>query len=287
MSNHSIQGQSTPHVVPILVWSACTLSLTAVGFAQKPSFDVASIKITSSHKDGGTIGLRGGRFIAENATLRTLVSYAYSPPSGPVWDQQIVGGPNWIQDDHFDIEAKGSEDVQPPSYESVRVMLQSLLEDRFGLKIRREVEELSVYNLLVAKRGPKLSEDQTPPEPRQAFTQFTTRQDALSPLPRGALRVINSPDLTVITGFAISVPRIVSVLRTKVDRLIVDNTHINGLLDVQIEFSPSQGMPPSDLGNERGQSLVAALQDMGLKFQSGKARLDVLVIEDAQHPTAN
>ena len=132
-----------------MIWRLIPLLLMApVAWAQKPSFDVASIKPNASGQDGGSIGPRGGAFFASNVTLESLMAYAYSPPGGAFLRAQIVGAPAWIDTDRYDIEAKAGGSERVPGAD-LRVMVQSLLEDRFQLKAHREMRELPVYNLVV------------------------------------------------------------------------------------------------------------------------------------------
>jgi uncharacterized protein (TIGR03435 family) len=260
------------------------------GSAQKPSFEVASVKIDISGKGGGTMGPRPGGFFATNLPLRVFLMYAYAPPNGQLLPAQIIGGPDWIQTDNFDIDARleGNERVLP--IEQTKLMLQSLLEDRFQLKAHRETRDLPVYNLVLTRKGPKLAEDQTPPDPRRAFITFASDGKQQSPLPRGAMRVVTGTT-TTITGTAITVPQIITLLQSKSDRIVVDKTGFNGLLDVQLEFSqdlgaatPYAGVPA---GVESGPSLFAAIQELGLKLEPGKAPLEVLVIDRVQRPSEN
>ena len=126
----------------------------------KPSFDVASVKpaddcrqvISSGEKQ--MVFIRGpefqpGRFTG-CSSLKSLISIAYQ-----IEESEISGGPDWIDSASFKIEAK-AEDVT--ARERLRLMLQSLLEERFGLKIHHETQEKSVYSLVIAKGGHKLKE---------------------------------------------------------------------------------------------------------------------------------
>lgn len=147
--------------------------------AQRPVFDVASIKSNTSGQDGGSVGPRGDRLVAANLPLRALLSYAYAPANGALLRTQIVGAPDWADTDRFDIQAKmeGAElegHARTLPVDQSKLMLQSLLEDRFQLKAHRETRDLPVYNLVLIKRGPRLSADQTLPDPAQSFTQFTS-----------------------------------------------------------------------------------------------------------------
>jgi uncharacterized protein (TIGR03435 family) len=104
--------------------------------AQKPSFEVASVKPNKSAVFAGTtIGARGDRFDGTNVTLSMLLQFAYQPQDGsPLMRDRIIGVPNWIDADHFDVQAKLEEDARSIPMERIRLMLQSLLEDRFQLK---------------------------------------------------------------------------------------------------------------------------------------------------------
>lgn len=256
--------------------------------AQKPAFDVASIRPNTSASAGGGAGPRAGGFFAKNATVRALIQYAYAPPNGLFLAAQIIGGPNWTQTDHFDIEAKtGTAGAVP--IEQTKLMLQSLLEDRFQLKAHRETRDLPVYNLVLIKKGPKLSEDQTPPDPRQGFITFGSEGPSLAPLPRGAMRMVTGATTTTISGTAISISKIVMLLQGKSDRIIIDKTGFKGLVDIQLQFSPDLAAAPADLdgANPSGPSLFAAIQDLGLKLETAKAPLEVLVIDSAQKSSEN
>jgi uncharacterized protein (TIGR03435 family) len=248
---------------------------------QRPSFEVVSIKVNNSGGNNGGMGPRGSTLVGTNVTLNTLLIFAYSQPNARILDSQIVGVPHWAQTDHFDIEAKagGGARVQPG--EQTRAMVRSLLEDSFQLKAHRETRDLPVYNLLLAKNGPKLSDDQTPPDPRQQLISFASQGEPQAQLPRGALRMAAGPTATTVSGTAISVSRIVELLQGKSDHVIVDKTGFAGLIDVQLTFSPDLAPDPE------APSLLMAIQDIGLKLEPGKAPIEVLVIDRVQRPPQN
>src|SRR5262245_48236698 len=126
--------------------------------ATKPSFEVASVKRNVSG-DSYMDGSAGGRFIARAIPLRMLITEAYN-----VRDVQVMGGPTWMDTDRWDVEGKPqANDAQKPvsldgpaAANRGRLMLQSLLEDRFQLKAHWETRELPVYELTVARGGPKI-----------------------------------------------------------------------------------------------------------------------------------
>jgi uncharacterized protein (TIGR03435 family) len=266
-----------------------SLLLWQTSFAQKPSFEVASIKQNTSGRDGGSMGPRGDVFFATNMTVANFLSYAYGPVNGQLLKAQIIGGPDWINTVHFDIQAKLGGDVRSVPIEQIKVMLQSLLEDRFQLKSRRDTRDLPVYNLVLIKGGPKLSADQTPPDPRQGFINFASEGEQMGPLPRGAMRMITAPSGITLLGTAVPIPKVVTLLQGRSDRIIVDKTGFKGLFDIHLQFSPDLAAvsPVADAASEFGQSLFTAIQDLGLKLESAKAPLEVVVIDSVQKPSEN
>ena len=265
---------------------AILLLLALCVWAQKPSFEVASIKPSLSGTEGGSLGPRGNELWATNMPLENLLMYAYSPPGAPLLREQVIGAPEWARTDRFDIQAKTSGSERTPAAQ-MRIMMQSLLEDRFQLKAHRETRELPVYNLVRFKSGPKPSVDQTPPDPKQAFIQFASAAAPVEALPRGAMRIASSSSSTTLTGTAISISQIVMLLQGKSDRIISDKSGFTGLLDVHLEFSPNLPPAPGDADTPTAPSIFTAIQEIGLKLDSAKAPLEVLVIESVHKPTGN
>jgi uncharacterized protein (TIGR03435 family) len=163
--------------------------------AQKPEFDVASIKRNTSGAGVLSLQTSKGRFVAANLTLRLLLRYAYNPNMpesellraplifGDAAGIQVVGGPSWVQTEHFDVEAKPAGDLTI-SQSEMQLMVQSLLEDRFQLKVHREMREVRTYDLVVAKPGKmKLAVDENSVSPAPDPTE-----KGLPPQRRGILR---------------------------------------------------------------------------------------------------
>ena len=137
----------------ILTIAVALLGVTLAGQQAVPAFEVASIRENTSASNAGSSTSRpGGSYNVTNMTLRSLIWVAYEIPS-----QRVIEGPNWIDSIRFDIAAKAPGDPNP---EQVRVMLKSLLRERFNLVVREEKRDLPVYALVVARRdgvpGPRM-----------------------------------------------------------------------------------------------------------------------------------
>jgi uncharacterized protein (TIGR03435 family) len=164
-------------------------------------------------------------------------------------------------------------------------MLQSLLEDRFQLKKRHEMREEPVYELTVAKNGSKmkLSSDQRSPQTLDAPT-------VADPIPRGRM-VIRG---TTLEGKAIPIAALVSILADIAKRPIINKTGLSGLYDFRLEWSLDSGLATDQNGqpaappNASGPSLTTAIQEqLGLKLESARRPVEVLVIDSVQRPSEN
>ena len=317
------------------------LSCTAFAFAvmpllsqtespKKPSFEVISIKPSPpGNGPRGILGFRGDRFTMNGATVRMLLQFAYRRRN-----DQMIGGPSWIDYDRFDVQAKADCNGGALSQDQMQLMLQSLLEDRFQLKVHSEKREVPTYNLVVAKNGPKmkLSEDQsrpipqgTPPPPPCAPPSAADAAagqrgilppfDPRGPIPRGVTGMSGSPSggLTM-TATAVPISNLVNMLQGWAGRPIIDNTDLQGLFDFELQFSP-EGLPnlPTQFGpipapragpggpagiavpgaspvpaSDPAPSLFTAIQEqLGLKLESTRGPVDVLLIDSVQKPTEN
>jgi uncharacterized protein (TIGR03435 family) len=209
-------------------------------------------------------------------------------------------------------------------------MVRSMVEDRFQLKAHMETRELPIYNLVVAKDGPKIkrSEDQTPVAPSQAQPaqlcgplpaappapvpfitpgQRGSPFDPNSPAPRGFIGGMFAASTIMFRGSAVPLGNMVGMIRQQVGRPIVDKTELKGLYDFVLRFSP-EGLPnfpgviaapppqppqggaptvPAAPAAEPLPSIFTALQDLGLRLESAKGPVEVLVIDSVQKPTEN
>jgi uncharacterized protein (TIGR03435 family) len=262
-----------------------------------PSFEVASVKENRSGDLRSPMRTEpGGRFTATNVLLKFLIAEAFMGPQPVHLSSRIVGGPDWIDSTRFDIIAKASTEFRsspegPPN--ELFLMLRSLLEDRFKVRTHRETRELPVYELVVAradgKLGPQLRQSTAncdgPPPPRQPN----------EPPPCGAMR---GPARVMAGGipmrrFAEMLTAIMAVgTPASADgRLVVDKTGLSGRFAFNLAWTPEQmptaapppGIPPID---PNGPSLFTALQEqLGLKLESAKGPVEVLVIDSVERPT--
>src|SRR5437867_2748555 len=147
------------HLAQVVLFIAASSLLTPLlsqTVTRKPSFDVASVKPSAP----GVTAFRGGGprangFVMDGATLRMLLQFAYSPTNVDsrvatpmLLNNQIIGGPSWIDSERFDVQAKVERNTAVSS-DQLRLMVQSLLEVRFQLKVHQEMRELPIYNLVI------------------------------------------------------------------------------------------------------------------------------------------
>ncbi len=233
--------------------------------------------------------LPGGRFTATNNTLRALILNAYGISSS---SHLLSGGPSWIDSETFDVEAKAEAGVIPDSvparvlWEKTRLMLRTLLADRFHLVIRREAREIQLYELVVAKNGSKLKESQ------KDCAASATACHGFSGNP------------TRLSGLGVDMFDLALILSSYADRPVVDKTGVQGLFDIHLEWNPFAGrvQPVEDAPrapaapSREGPSpdatslptLFTALeQQLGLKLESRKGPIEVYVIERVERPTGN
>src|SRR5215467_12789151 len=219
----------------------CLLPLPLYGQTgvPKPFFEVASIKRNTSPEGNARVtDAPGGRFIASRIPLRRVIQFAYRG------NEDFIGGPDWIDSDRWNIEAKAADGSVPPrtgppdmtTPDTIALMVQSLLEDRFQFKAHTETRNLPLFELTIAKGGPKmqLSEDQTPPTALQGAGG--SRGAGLA---RGAMRLGRNE----FEGQAQTMDIFAKALGTiYAGRPVVDKTGLKGLYDIKLQWTPD---PPT------------------------------------------
>jgi uncharacterized protein (TIGR03435 family) len=259
--------------------------------SSKPSFEVASVKPSTAGDNRVAMRIQpGGRFIVTNATLKMIIVSAYN-----VRDYQISGGPGWITTDRWNIEGKAEEGSipartgppDPTVPDPLMLMTQSLLEDRFQLKMHRETREAPIYELVLAKAGSKmkLSANQEP----VATTPDAPQRGGPPP---GMMRLNPGGNLEG-NGVAISLLARMLSEQPITGRPVIDKTGLKGLYDFMLEWTPEAVMPglpapPSPSADTSGPSLFTALQEqLGLKLESAKGPTEFLVIDSVGRPAEN
>ena len=249
----------------IKVISLCVFAiqgLAAGAVAQKPAFDVATIKPSKEsvqfEHDGKTDFL-GDTLRMRDVTVITCIKLAYH-----VQDRQIAG-PDWLSSDHFDITAKTDG---PVDEDTMKRMLQSLLADRFALSFHREPREMKVILLTVASGGAKLKPAAAPDA--KPFRENSANGTIAKSMPIGEFADFISGPLEIP---------------------IVDRTGLAGKYDFTLDFTPYLPDPAKNMDGTRPDTtsiLKAALNDeLGLKMTASKAPVVVLVVDHVEKPSGN
>jgi uncharacterized protein (TIGR03435 family) len=248
-----------------------------------PVYDVASVKENKSGAGMMMINSKPDGFSCSNISLQTLIGFAYG-----VRQDLISGGPGWTTSTGFDVEAKvAPEDVEAFKKLSPRQrnsLLQALLTERFGLKLHTETKTLTMYDLIVAKGGPKL-------KPAAAVDPQDESAKGMDPskLP-GAGKVHGRMTIGpgMFQGESLPMQSIANQMSTIVHSTVVDKTGLKGEFDVDLKWSPEQGAASGDASGDASVSIFTAVQEqLGLKLQSTKGPVETIVIDHAEMPTAN
>jgi uncharacterized protein (TIGR03435 family) len=240
-------------------------------------FEVASVKPSTEQ----TMSIRpmpGGRLVA-TAPLKLLIMNAYG-----LQYSRVIGGPQWINEDRFAIQAKAAQDANRAQ---LMTMLQSLLEDRFRMKVHRENRETPVYDLVVDKGGSKLAPTKVSACPPSDTVTPSAQPDAGAPAPCGQMRIVPSASGVRMEGDRAPIAELVRVLAVGLpDRPVVDRTNLTGLFDIRLHFMEER--PSASASDLSGPTMFVALQEqLGLKLESSKAPMEFLIIDRVEHPTAN
>jgi bla regulator protein blaR1 len=254
----------------------------------RPAFEVASIKSNKSGNSGWFMAPQpGGRVAAQNVPLRALIQAAYQLRSF-----QVVGGPSWLDSDRFDIAAKAAGDLNP---NEMLPMLRTLLSERFKLAVHTETREQPIYALMLSRPDGKLGSRlraTTPNCAAAASNAVPTRPDPNGPPACRDFRM--SAGGLIATGM--SMEGLALRLSERVNRPVEDRTALGGLFDLEIEFSAAELQQPGPPGANANRgpadpsapSLFTALQEqLGLKLESTRAPVEILVIDHVEQPTEN
>jgi uncharacterized protein (TIGR03435 family) len=233
-------------------------------------FEVATIKPSVPDRPGKVFTVKGRQVITINTTTSDLITFAYD-----LHAKQIVGGPPWMESEKYDVNGQ-PEGQGEPSRVQLSGMIRKLLEDRFKFTFHREKRELSVYAITVAPGGPKLTKNDTNP-------------NGLPGLFFKGLGTLPAQNATM-GDFA-------GVMQTAVlDRPVVDKTGLQGRFDFTLRWTPDETqfaglgvrVPPPSNDPDAPPGLFTAFQEqLGLKLESTKAPVDVLVVDRVERPSEN
>ncbi len=263
--------------------------------AQSPAFEVASIKRNTSTGPSGARLQPGGRFTGVGVTVVTLIRQAYE-----MLPDQVINAPEWITSERYDIVAKAPDGVE--AFSAMAPLLRSLLRDRFGFNAHTETREMPVVDLVLARRdrklGPKLEQSQldcTASMMTPARAENADGRRGAAPAPpsdQPPCAQMGTPGRRVMRGFPIG--QLARMLGAEINRPVINKTGLTGTWNLELEFAPEQipngstdALPAGvTLPSADAPSIFTALQEqLGLKLESAKGPVDVLVIDRVEKPT--
>jgi uncharacterized protein (TIGR03435 family) len=237
-----------------------------------PVFEVATIKPSDPARPGQIVTLRGVEVITTNTTVHDLINLAY-------WlhPKQVTGGPAWTESEKYDMAGKPDAPGQP-NVNQMKMMIQKLLADRFQLKFHFEKRDLPVYAVRIAKTAAKIvrSDDDPKGYPAWYFGRIASGT---------ALTFRNSP-----------MSQVTAILQNFLDKPVVDQSDLSERYDFTLTFTldPAQAarlgglpMPTADNPDAAPDVFTAFQQQLGLKLESTKAPVDVMVIDKVERPSEN
>jgi uncharacterized protein (TIGR03435 family) len=267
------------------------------------TFDIASVRRNTSDAPassryplgpGDAYVSSGALFAATNQPLIVYLRFAFKLGQG-----EPMGLPSWVYDDRFDIEARTQGS---PSKDDVRLMMRSLLADRFKLKVHPEKRKRPVFNLVLPKAGklgPQIQShvgDCATTSPTTAVLPSAPSSKSgvqLPPIPCDSIGPIaaSAPDKGRLGGRKVTIDRLAGFLTnpfTGVDRPVVNRTGLAGTFDFTLEWSPSRASIEPVNSQDSGTTIFEALRDqLGLQLKSTTGPVEVLVIDHVEHPGPN
>jgi len=239
----------------------------------KPAFTVATIKPSRPDAPRGGYGFRGQDVTTTNVTVNWMIKLAYNMHA-----RQIVGGPAWLDSAKYDTVGRPDTPGQP-SRDQMKLMIQGLLADRFQLKFHIEKRELPVYAMVVLKTGAKITPSAGDPN---AFPGIGFGQ---------------GPGVLSLVGRNTTLDGVANGLQSNIlDKPVVNQTGLTGRYDLLLRFTPDAsqvanfgGLAPGNAADPDSPPdiFLAFQQQLGLKLESTKAFVDVIVIEKVERPSEN
>ena len=262
--------------------------------AQQPplAFETASVKPNKSgDEERFTRVDPGGGLTVVNMQLRELITWAYQ-----IQSFQLEGGPGWIASDRFDILAKPEREVPSTGEQDPRrMMLRTLLADRFKLVMHKETKELPIFELVLARQdgklGPQLRPAAVDCAARAAAARAGTPPPSSGPPGPGFCGTTMNP--VSVRGGGATMAMLASLLERAAKRLVIDRTGLADNWDLEVNYTPDRSQLPPGVElpssiDPNGPSLFTALEEqLGLKLRPARGPVEVLVINSVQQPTPN
>lgn len=273
----------------LILLSVCGAVIIARAQDKDATFEVATVRANKSGDGNGMMRQQpGGRLVATNMPLRPLITFAYQ-----LAGYQLVGGPAWLDAARFDISAK-MDDAQRETPQAVpgtapapfQLALRALLADRFKLRVHRETRDMDIYALVMLKPGmpgPALK----PTTQDCAAAAAAAQRGAPPPAPgsRGPFCGIQGGSGRIRFG-GLPASQIAQALSLPSGRMVVDRTGLGGSWDFELTFAvEARGGPDVPAADQNVPNFFTAVQEqLGLKLESTKGPVDVVVIDGIEMP---
>lgn len=277
-------------VVPVAFAPTCAVPDNAQSPATSASaampvyqYEVISVKPNKSGDQNSRLDVTADGFTTRNLPLQTLIRLAYG-----LQDYQISGTPSWTDSERYDVDARMESSVADEFNKlspdgriaARRRMVQALLADRFKLTAHVGTKELPVFDLVIAKGGPKLQESK--PDESSPKGLSGTRGGGGGGVTGGGTGE-GSSGLRTTSARGVPLAQLVSTLSRELGRTVLDKTGLSGKYDYMLQWAPDNGQSDSN-----GPSLTTAIQEqLGLKLESGKGPVETLVIDHIERPNGN
>jgi uncharacterized protein (TIGR03435 family) len=246
------------------------------------AFEVAAVKPSGSASERALVQAVPGRLLIENFAPRTLIVLAYG-----VADYQVAGGPSWIGSDRYEVQAKAEGNATVQQMEGP--MLQALLVERFKLAFHRETQQLPVYELTRASANTKLQ-----PTKEGSCTVYSLDAPAPSAAVAGGTTFCGFPHLMqngisrTLDGKGVSMATLAGNIARSLRRAVIDKSGLTGTYDLHLEWTDA---PLNDIPNpetsDRPSIFTAVTEQLGLKLESAKGPVEVIVIDRMERPSQN
>ncbi|HET9402513.1 MAG TPA: TIGR03435 family protein [Candidatus Acidoferrales bacterium] len=274
------QAQQSASTSATTASGATPATSTPVEVPTNLEYEVASFKVNKEGGGSSSWSNGGDALTARNVSLLNMVINAYG-----VKPFQISGAPSWLDSERYDVDAKMDDATadmlkklpEKERTEAVRLMMQKLFEQRLKLAVRHDTKEMPVYFLVIGKSGPKLKDMK--PDEKGGSTHTSSH---------GGIFTMNAQ--------GVQLGNLVGMLSNSLGRIVIDKTGLTGRYDFDLNWTsddhvalaPSGGDASLAVSDASGPSLVTAIQEqLGLKLETGKGPVEIIVIERVERPSDN